>query len=93
MTIKNTYDGASLPQVWDELRRKVNDAAAQLPQGVGQPIVVDDFGDVYGVFLAVTADGYSYAELTDYVDGWALVVFNGSKSLLDLLSISVSCYH
>ena len=68
VTIKNTYDGASLPQVWDELRRKVNDAAAQLPQGVGQPIVVDDFGDVYGVFLAVTADGYSYAELTDYVD-------------------------
>jgi len=68
VTIKNTYDGESLPQVWDELRRKVNDAAAQLPQGVGQPIVIDDFGDVYGVFLAVTADGYSYAELKDYVD-------------------------
>jgi multidrug efflux pump subunit AcrB len=68
VTIKNTYDGDSLPQVWDELRRKVNDAAAQLPQGVGQPIVIDDFGDVYGVFLAVTADGYSYAELKDYVD-------------------------
>ena len=68
VTIKNTYDGESLPQVWDELRRKVNDAAARLPQGVGQPIVIDDFGDVYGVFLAVTADGYSYAELKDYVD-------------------------
>jgi len=68
VTIKNTYDGESLPQVWDELRRKINDAAAQLPQGVGQPIVIDDFGDVYGVFLAVTADGYSYAELKDYVD-------------------------
>ena len=68
VTIKNTYDGEALPQVWDELRRKINDAAAQLPQGVGQPIVIDDFGDVYGVFLAVTADGYSYAELKDYVD-------------------------
>jgi len=68
VTIKNTYDGESLPQVWDELRRKINDAAAQLPQGVGQPIVIDDFGDVYGVFLAVTADGYSYAELKNYVD-------------------------
>ena len=68
VTIKNTYDGASLPQVWDELRRKINDAAAQLPKGVGQPIVIDDFGDVYGVFLAITADGYSYAELKDYVD-------------------------
>jgi multidrug efflux pump subunit AcrB len=68
VTIKNTYDGESLPQVWDELRRKINDAAAQLPPGVGQPIVIDDFGDVYGVFLAITADGYSYAELKDYVD-------------------------
>ncbi|NCF72205.1 MAG: AcrB/AcrD/AcrF family protein [Gammaproteobacteria bacterium] len=68
VTIKNTYDGESLPQVWDELRRKINDAAANLPQGVGQPIVIDDYGDVFGVFLAITGDGYSYAELKDYVD-------------------------
>ena len=63
VTIKNTYDSESLPQVWDELRRKINDAAAQLPEGVGQPVVIDDFGDVYGVFLAVTADGYSYCRV------------------------------
>jgi multidrug efflux pump subunit AcrB len=68
VTIKNSYDSESLPQVWDELRRKVNDAATNLPQGVGQPIVIDDYGDVFGVFLAVTSDGYSYAELKDYVD-------------------------
>jgi multidrug efflux pump subunit AcrB len=68
VTIKNNYDKESLPQVWDELRRKINDAAADLPPGVGQPIVIDDYGDVFGVFLAVTADGYSYAELKDYVD-------------------------
>ena len=68
VTIKNNYDSESLPQVWDELRRKINDAAVQLPQGAGQPIVIDDYGDVFGVFLAVTADGYSYAELKDYVD-------------------------
>ena len=68
VTIKDNYDNETLPQVWDELRRKVNDAAADLPPGVGQPIVVDDYGDVYGVFVAVTADGYSYAELKDYVD-------------------------
>jgi len=68
VTVENTYDADSLPQVWDELRRKINDAAAQLPEGVGQPIVIDDYGDVFGVFLAVTADGYSYAELKEYVD-------------------------
>jgi multidrug efflux pump subunit AcrB len=68
VTIKNNYDAETLPQVWDELRRKISDAASSLPAGVGQPIVIDDFGDVYGVFVAVTADGYSYAELKDYVD-------------------------
>ena len=68
VTVKNTYDKDSLPQVWDELRRKVNDATASLPAGAGQPIVIDDYGDVFGVFLAITADGYSYAELKDYVD-------------------------
>ena len=68
VTIKNNYDKETLPQVWDELRRKVNDAAVDLPQGVGQPIVIDDYGDVFGVFIAVTSDGYSYAELKDYVD-------------------------
>jgi len=68
VTIKNSYNAETLPQVWDELRRKINDAAKDLPQGVGQPIVIDDFGDVYGVFLAVTSDGYSFAELKKYVD-------------------------
>ena len=68
VTIKDNYDADSLPQVWDELRRKIGDAASNLPAGVGAPIVIDDYGDVYGVFVAVTADGYSYAELKDYVD-------------------------
>ena len=68
VTIKNNYDAETLPQVWDELRRKVGDAAGSLPAGAGQPIVIDDYGDVYGVFVAVTADGYTYAELKSYVD-------------------------
>ncbi|MFV0423583.1 efflux RND transporter permease subunit [Oleidesulfovibrio sp.] len=66
--IKDQYGPALLPQVWDELRRKVGDAQANLPPGAGKPLVVDDFGDVYGIFLAVTADGYSYKELKDYTD-------------------------
>jgi len=67
-SIKDKYDKASLPQVWDELRRKVNDYQSQLPPGAGPSLVNDDFGDVYGVYLAVTGEGYSYAELWDYVD-------------------------
>ena len=68
VSIKDNFDRETLPQVWDELRRKIGDAAGSLPDGAGQPIVIDDYGDVYGVFVAVTADGYTYAELKDYVD-------------------------
>ncbi|HHG3113869.1 efflux RND transporter permease subunit VmeI [Vibrio parahaemolyticus] len=68
VTMKNNYDPDDLPQIWDELRRKVNDLKVTLPPGVNEPQVIDDFGDVYGILLAVTGDGYSYKELLDYVD-------------------------
>ncbi|MDK9755339.1 efflux RND transporter permease subunit VmeI [Vibrio sp. D173a] len=68
VTMKNNYGPDDLPQIWDELRRKVNDLKGSLPPGVNEPSVVDDFGDVYGILLAVTGDGYSYKELLDYVD-------------------------
>jgi multidrug efflux pump subunit AcrB len=62
-TIKDSYDKTTLPQVWDELRRKVGDAQSGLPPGAGPSIVNDDFGDVYGVFFALYGEGYSQAEL------------------------------
>ncbi len=66
--IKDEYDKNGLPQVWDELRRKVNDYQSQLPPGAGPSLVNDDYGDVYGVYLAITGEGYTYAELKDYAD-------------------------
>ncbi|MBE8575314.1 efflux RND transporter permease subunit [Vibrio sp. OPT18] len=68
VTMKNNYGPDDLPQIWDELRRKVNDLKVELPPGVNDPQVIDDFGDVYGILLAVTGDGYSYKELLDYID-------------------------
>jgi multidrug efflux pump subunit AcrB len=68
VSIKKKYDSASLPQVWDELRRKVGDAQSSLPPGTGPSIVVDDYGDVFGVFAVVYGDEYSYAELKEVVD-------------------------
>jgi multidrug efflux pump subunit AcrB len=59
---------AELPQRWDHLRRKVNDAATSLPQGAMAPIVNDDFGDVYGIFMAITNDGHTYKELDEYTE-------------------------
>ncbi len=66
--VQDKYDKKSLPQVWDELRRKVNDAQGSLPPGAGPSLIIDDFSDVYGIMLAVTGDGYSQQDLQDYVD-------------------------
>lgn len=67
--IKDRYDKQRIPQVWDELRRKIDDVQAQLPPSVrGQSLVIDDFGDVFGIFLAVTGEGYTAPELRRYVE-------------------------
>jgi multidrug efflux pump subunit AcrB len=63
VVIKDEYDMKRLPQVWDELRRKVNDYQKQLPPGAGPSLVNDDFGDTYGVYFALTGQGFTYAEL------------------------------
>ncbi len=59
----------SLQSIWSKLRNKVNDATGQLPPGAGTPYVADDFGDVYGLSYLVTGDGYSPAEVHEYVRG------------------------
>jgi len=61
--IKDAYRVNDLPQVWDELRRKIQDAKKYLPPGTAPPIVNDDFGDVFGIYLALHGEGYTYAEL------------------------------
>ena len=44
------YRGDELEQVWDDLRKRMRDASVQLPPGASEPFVIDDFGDVYGIF-------------------------------------------
>ncbi len=66
--MKSTYRKAALAQIWDEMRRKIRDMEGDLPPGVIQPAINDDFSDVYGVFLAVTGADYGYEDLADYVD-------------------------
>jgi len=63
--IKDRYGRDALPQVWDELRRKVGDMQHQLPPGAGPSLVNDDYGDVFGVFVALYGPGYTLAELKD----------------------------
>jgi multidrug efflux pump subunit AcrB len=67
--IKGRYHRDAIPQVWDELRRKIADVQPQLPPSVrGRSMVIDDFGDVYGIFLAITGNGYSFPQLRRYAE-------------------------
>ena len=63
INITTTVPKEAIPQLWDELRRKINDYQSQLPPGAGPSLVNDDFGDVYGIYLAITGDGYTDMEL------------------------------
>ncbi|MBY6058032.1 efflux RND transporter permease subunit [Leisingera daeponensis] len=60
--MQDTYDGTELPAIWTKLRAEIRDAARMLPDGVSEPFVNDGFGDVFGLFYAVTAEGYTDAE-------------------------------
>ncbi|ACN16480.1 MdtC [Desulforapulum autotrophicum HRM2] len=66
--MKDAFNKRELPQIWDELRRKVADIQATLPPGAGPSQVNDDFGDVYGVFFALTGDNYTLAQLKDQAE-------------------------
>lgn len=61
--VKKEIRADEMQQLWDKLRRKVNDVQDKLPAGAGPSVVNDDFGDVLGVFYGLTGEGYSYREL------------------------------
>ncbi len=68
VTIQDKYDKSTLPQVWNVLRSKVRDVQGQLPPGVLKSTVVDDYGDVFGMFFSITGKDFSYQELKKVTD-------------------------
>ncbi|AZB66352.1 efflux RND transporter permease subunit (plasmid) [Cereibacter sphaeroides] len=85
--VQSTYGPDELPQIWETLRNRVDGARGDLPQNASAPFVNDAFGDVYGLFYAVTAPGYSDSEIHEFathirrellvVEGVADVVLDG----------------
>lgn len=63
-----TVKDDELEQQWDLLRRKVDNVKPSLPKGAQVMTVADDFGDVYGMFYALTGDGLSDRQLSDYAE-------------------------
>lgn len=90
-----------MPQMWDELRRKVLNIQPQLPQGASNVIVSDDFGDVFGIYFGLTAsEGFSYHDLRDWgqrlktelitVEGVQKVALYGEQTEVVNMFISMS---
>ncbi|HZJ79707.1 MAG TPA: efflux RND transporter permease subunit [Dysgonamonadaceae bacterium] len=66
--LKHTVPDGEVEQTWDMLRRKINDTKSSLPPGANMPVVRDDFGDVFGMFYAITNDGYTEREMNKYIE-------------------------
>ena len=100
--VKKEIRAEEMQQLWDKLRRKVNDVQDKLPAGAGTSIVNDDFGDVLGVFYGLTGDGHTYRELedqakfiknellkiSDFIPGEKEILNPSKMNLEDILNLS-----
>ena len=66
VNIKESYK--EMRPIWDNLRRKIDAVKSDLPEGVQEPTVNDEFGDVFGIVIGMTAEGYSFREMRKIAD-------------------------
>ncbi len=66
--LRDTTSSKDIPEIWYQVRKKINDIKYQFPQGIQGPSFNDEFGDVFGSIYAFTADGLTLRQLRDYVE-------------------------
>lgn len=66
--LRDTTSGKDIPQIWYQVRKKIDDIRGDFPQGIQGPGFNDEFGDVFGSVYAFTSDGLSMRQLRDYVE-------------------------
>ena len=66
--LKDYAPPKEVPEVWYQVRKKINDIRHTLPRGAQGPFINDEFGDTFGTIYAFTADGFSYAQMKDYAE-------------------------
>lgn len=66
--LRDTTDADDIPDIWYQVRKKLNDIRGDFPSDIQGPGFNDEFGDVYGSIYAFTADGFSFRQLRDYVE-------------------------
>ncbi len=66
--LRDTTSAKDIPEIWYQVRKKIDDIRGQFPQGIQGPGFNDEFGDVFGSVYAFTADGLTMRQLRDYVE-------------------------
>jgi multidrug efflux pump len=65
---RDAMPSKDVPELWYQVRKKIGDIRATLPQGVVGPFFNDEFGDTFGNIYAITGPGFDYAVLKDYAE-------------------------
>jgi multidrug efflux pump subunit AcrB len=66
--LRDTTSAEAIPDIWYQVRKKIDDIRGTFPQGIQGPSFNDEFGDVFGSIYAFTADGLTLRQLRDYVE-------------------------
>jgi multidrug efflux pump subunit AcrB len=95
---QDKYRGPDFPNIYDDLRRKIADMRHELPPGAQAPVIVDSFADVYGIYVTLSGEGYSWRDLWDTADdlkkqlilvpGVRKIVIDGEQQEVAYLTIS-----
>lgn len=68
VNLLDSTPASAVPDLWYQVRKKVNDIRAQLPEGIQGPFFNDEFGDTYSVVYAFTADGFNARDVRDQLE-------------------------
>jgi len=68
LQLRDDAPGKDVVATWYQARKRINDMAYTLPQGVQGPVFNDDFGDVYGTIYALSGDGFSPEEMREQAE-------------------------
>ncbi|HUP29821.1 MAG TPA: efflux RND transporter permease subunit [Usitatibacter sp.] len=66
--VKDSSRPDEIRDTWYQVRKKVGDIRATLPQGIVGPFFNDEFGDTFGNIYALTGDGFTYAQMKEHAD-------------------------
>ena len=68
VNLKDSVRASQVPDLWYQVRKKVNDIRQNLPSGIYGPYFNDEFGDTYSIIYALTTDGFSRREVRDHAE-------------------------